>query len=297
MPKNKINTKDGMVMLNELGYDQLPRHIVDKRVTDLMDLTGKKAIVTGAGSSGLGQAIAHRLAGLGADLVLIDLNYDGAQQNAKAVMEKWGTKAFAIQGNCMDWEDVERYTRESHELLGGIDILVNNPVTVISHLFEHQTKEEIEKTVAGTLLIPMFGARIALDYMIPQRSGHIINIASVGGRMANRKLTVYNASKSGVIGFTRNLAHEVSHYGIKVLGVAPGIMFNERQKAMFLNANDDNDQALAGREAILEGFKHVELGRMSIPEEVANMVAYLCTEAASYMVGQTIDVAGGQHMD
>lgn len=293
----KVDINDGMAMLNELGYERLPRWIIEKRVTELMDLRGKKAMVTGAGSSGLGQAIANRLAGLGADVVLIDLNLDGAEQNAEVVRKRWGTKAFALQGDCMNWDDVQRYTRESHDKLGGIDILVNNPVTVVSNLFETQTKEEIERTVAGTLLIPMFGARAVLDYMIPQRSGRIINIASVGGRIAHKKLTVYNAAKSGVIGFTRNLAHEVAHHGIYVLGVGPGIMFNERQKAMFLNANDTNDQARAGREAICEGFTHVQLGRMSIPEEVANMVAYLCTDAASYMVGQTIDVAGGQHMD
>lgn len=292
MTSDSVNNRD---FLSEIGVQRMPNWIIEKRVPELMDLRGKKAVVTGAGSSGLGQASANRLAGLGADVALIDLNLSGAEKNAEVVRKRWGTKAFAMQGDCMDWDEVHRFMREAHDKLGGIDILVNNPVTVASGLFEEHTKEQIDLTVRGTLLIPMYCSRAVLDFMIPQRSGHIINIASVGGRIAHRKLTVYNACKSGVIGFTRNLAHEVSRHGIYVLGVAPGIMFNERQKQMFLNATDES--ARAGREAILEGFSYVQLGRVSLPEEVANMVAYLATDAASYMVGQTIDVAGGQYMD
>lgn len=292
MQADDVDNRD---FLKEIGVDRMPNWIVEKRLPELLDLRSKKAVVTGAGSSGLGQASANRLAGLGADVVLVDLNLTGAEQNAEVVRKRWGAKAFAIQGDCMNWDDVQRFMREAHDKLGGIDILVNNPVTVSAGLFEEHTKEQIDLTVTGTLLIPMYCSRAVLDYMIPQRSGRIINIASVGGRIAHRKLTVYNSCKSGVIGFTRNLAHEVAHYGIYVLGVAPGIMFNERQREMFLNATEE--YARLGREAILEGFSYVQLGRVSMPEEVANMVAYLASDAASYMIGQTIDVAGGQHMD
>jgi 3-oxoacyl-[acyl-carrier protein] reductase len=285
----------GSDFLKELGVDRMPYWIIDKRVTELMDISGKKAIVSGAGGDGLGRAIANRLAGLGADVALIDKNVAGAEQNAEAVRKRWRTKAIPLKADLMIWDDVVRVMREAHDALGGIDILVNNPVTIAGGLFEKQTKEQIDLTVNGSLLICIYSSRVMLDYMIPQQSGRIINISSVGGRIAHRGIAVYNSCKSGVIGFTRNLAHEVAHHGIYVLGVAPGIMFNERQRQFFLNATDE--QARVGREAITEGFSYQQLGRVSLPEEVANMVAYLATDAASYMIGQTIDVAGGQFMD
>ncbi len=290
-----MSMKTGSEFLKEIGVDRVPNWIIDKRVTELMDLKGKKAIVSGAGGDGLGRAVANRLAGLGADVVLIDKNIAGAEQNAEAVRKRWGTKAIPLKADLMVWDEVVRVMREAHDALGGIDILVNNPVTVAGGLFEKMTKEQIDLTVVGTLQICLYSSRVILDYMIPQRSGRIINISSVGGRIAHRGISVYNACKSAVNGFTRNLAHEVAHYGIYVMGVAPGIMFNERQRQFFLNATEE--QAKVGREAIMEGFSYQQLGRVSIPEEVANMVAYLATDAASYMIGQTIDVAGGQSMD
>lgn len=87
----------------------------------------------------------------------------------------------------------------------------------------------------------------------------------------------------------------MAHHGIYVLGVAPGIMFNDRQKQYFLKATEE--QTRAGREAIMEGFSYQQLDRVSLPEEVANMVAYLASDAASFMIGQTIDVSGGQYMN
>jgi len=212
----------GRDLLKELGFDHVPTDIIEKRVTDLLDLKGKKAVVTGAGGPGLGQACANRLAGCGADVALIDLNLAGAERNAEEVRKRWGTRAIPLQGNAADWDDVRRFMRESHDKLGGIDILVNNAVMTDARPFETQTKEQIDLSVAGTLLMPLYCSRAVLDYMIPQRSGRIINISSVGGRIAHRNLVVYNACKSAVIGFTRNLAHEVARYGIYVLGVAPG---------------------------------------------------------------------------
>lgn len=285
----------GEDLLKTIGFDRVPTWIIEKRVTELMDLRGKKAVVTGAGGVGLGRACANRLAGCGADVALIDLNLAGAEQNAEEVRKRWGTRAIPLKANLADWDDVQQVMRESHEKLGGIDILVNNSVMTDSRPFAMQTKEQIDLSVAGSLVMLLYCSRAILDYMIPQRSGRIINISSVGGRIQHRNLTVYNACKSGVIGFTRNLAHEVAGQGIYVLGVAPGIMLHPGLQQLF--REDAPKEAQAGREALLEGFSYVQLGRVSIPEEVANMVAYLASDAASYMCGQTIDVAGGQFMD
>ncbi|OBA76084.1 short-chain dehydrogenase [Mycobacterium sp. 1554424.7] len=278
-----------------LGFDRLPEHIIGKRVTELMDLSGKKAFVTGAGGDGLGQAIANRLAGLGADIALIGRTLEKVQRRGREVEERWGVKTVAIRADMSDWDQVHDAVREAHSALGGLDIMVNNPVMVAGGLFEDQTKEQIDFTVLGSLTMMMYGAHAALQFLLPQGSGKIINIGSVGGRIQQRGLVVYNACKAGVIGFTRNLAHEVALRGVNVLGVAPGIMLNPQLKQYVLDPQDD--QELAGRGAIIEAItQQVQLGRASLPEEAANMVAFLATEAADYLCGQTIDVAGGQWM-
>ena len=278
-----------------LGLDRLPEHIIDKRVTDLMDLSGKKAFVTGAGGDGLGQAIANRLAGCGADVALIGRTFEKVQRRAKEVEQRWGVRAIPVKADMSDWDEVHDAVRQAHGELGGLDIMVNNPVMVAAGPFESQTKAEIDYTVLGSLTMMMYGAHAALQHMLPQGSGKIINIGSVGGRIQQRGLVVYNACKAGVIGFTRNLAHEVALRGVNVLGVAPGIMIKPEMRQYLLDPQDDRQRA--GRAAIHEAItQQVQLGRASLPEEAANMVAFLASEAADYMCGQTIDVAGGQWM-
>jgi 3-oxoacyl-[acyl-carrier protein] reductase len=278
-----------------LGLDRLPEHIVDKRVTELMDLTGKKAFVTGAGGDGLGQAIANRLAGCGADIALIGRTLEKVQRRAKEVEQRWGVDTVAIRADMSDWGQVHNAVRDAHEALGGLDIMVNNPVMVAAGPFEYQTKEQIDYTVLGSLTMMMYGAHAALEFLLPQGSGKIINIGSVGGRIQQRGLVVYNSCKAGVIGFTRNLAHEVAPRGVNVLGVAPGIMIKPDMRRYMLDPQDDQERA--GRAAIAEAITtQVQLGRASLPEEAANMVAFLASEAADYLCGQTIDVAGGQWM-
>jgi 3-oxoacyl-[acyl-carrier protein] reductase len=194
-----------------------------------------------------------------------------------------------------DWDQVHDAIHIAHEQLGGLDIMVNNPVMVVGGPFEKQTKADIDHTVLGSLTMMMYGAHAALEFLLPQGSGKIINIGSVGGRIQQRGLVVYNACKAGVIGFTRNLAHEVALRGVNVLGVAPGIMIKPEMMEYLLEPK--NEQHLAGRGAILEAITtQVQLGRASLPEEAANMVAFLASEAADYLCGQTIDVAGGQWM-
>lgn len=279
-----------------MGFDRLPEHIIGKRVTDLMDLTGKKAVVTGSGGDGLGQAIANRLAGSGADVAVVDLNFEGAQATAQVIEQRWGTRAIPLHADISDWDAVHAVAAEAEEKLGGLDIWVNNPVLVRGGAFETHTKEDVDYTVQHSLSNLLYGCHAAVEHLVPRGSGTIINVASVGGRTAQRGISVYNACKSGVIGFTRNLAHEVAPKGVRVLGVAPGIMLNEGLKKIVVNA--ETDQERAGRDAMRESITDkVQLGRASLPEEVANMAAFLASDAASYMVGQTIDVAGGQVMD
>jgi 3-oxoacyl-[acyl-carrier protein] reductase len=286
---------DDEAAIKALNLDLLPTHIIDKRVTELMDLTGKKAFVTGAGGDGLGHAIANRLAGLGADIALVGRTLEPLERRAKEIAQRWGVNTVPVQADMSDWDQIHRAVGQAHELLGGLDIMINNPVMVAAGPFEKQTKDQIDLTVLGSLTMMMYGSHAALEYLLPQGSGTIISIGSVGGRIQQRGLVAYNACKAGVIGFTRNLAHEVAPRGVNVFCVAPGIMIKDDLRQYLLDPQDD--QQRAGRAAILEAITtQVQLGRASLPEEAANMVAFLASEAASYMCGQTIDVAGGQWM-
>ncbi len=290
-----MTLQDEQDWIQLLGLDRLPEHIVDKRVAELMDLSGKKAFVTGAGGDGLGQAIANRLAGSGADVALIGRTFEKVQRRAKEVEQRWGVRAIPVKADMSDWDQVHDAVQQAYGELGGLDIMVNNPVMVAAGPFEMQTNEELDYTVLGSLTMMMYAAHAALRYMLPQGSGKIINIGSVGGRIQQRGLVVYNACKAGVIGFTRNLAHEVAPRGVNVLGVAPGIMIKPEMRQYLLDPQDDKQRA--GRSAIQEAItSQVQLGRASLPEEAANVVAVLASEAADYMCGQTIDVAGGQWM-
>ncbi|CUU60971.1 3-oxoacyl-[acyl-carrier protein] reductase [Parafrankia irregularis] len=278
-----------------MGLNRLPTHIIEKRVSDLLDLSGQKAIVTGAGGDGLGQAVANRLAGSGADVALIGRTLEKVERRAAEIEKRWGVNAVPIRADLSDWDQVHRAVEESKDALGGLDIMINNPVMAVGGAFENHTKAEIDQTVLGSLTMMMYGAHAALQHLVPQGSGRIINIGAVGGRVQQPGLTVYCACKAGVIGFTRNLAHEFAPRGINVLGVAPGIMIKPDMKKMIFAP--ENEGQLAGRTSIANALKNqVQLGRVCLPEEVANMVAYLASEAADYMCGQTIDVAGGQWM-
>ena len=290
-----MTVQDDAAAIAALNLDSLPHHIIDKRVTELMDLTGKKAFVTGAGGDGLGQAIANRLAGLGADVALIGRTFEKVERRAKEIEQRWGVNAFPVKADMSDWDQVHEAIRVAHGELGGLDIMVNNPVMVVGGPFEKHTKADIDHTVLGSLTMMMYGAHAALEFLLPQGSGKIINIGSVGGRIQQRGLVVYNSCKAGVIGFTRNLAHEMAPRGVNVLGVAPGIMIKPEMIEYLLHPK--TTAHFAGRGAILEAITtQVQLGRASLPEEAANMVAFLASEAADYLCGQTIDVAGGQWM-
>src|ERR1700704_3606071 len=147
----RMTVEDDQDWIQLLGLDRLPEHIIDKRVTELMDLSGKKAFVTGAGGDGLGQAIANRLAGCGADVALIGRTFEKVERRAKEVEQRWGVRAIPVKADMSDWDQVHDAVAQAHDQLGGLDIMVNNPVMVAAGPFEKQTKEEIDYTVLGSL--------------------------------------------------------------------------------------------------------------------------------------------------
>ncbi|MDQ7905241.1 SDR family oxidoreductase [Phytohabitans sp. ZYX-F-186] len=275
---------------------RMPFDSIEKRLTDLLDLRGRKVVITGGGGAGLGQACANRFAGLGADVALVDIKVESTDATgsmpryagpdphgvAARVAEKWGTRAFGVHGDATDWEDIQRWMAECHDLLGGIDVLVNSAVDVAVVDFGTATREDLDRSLRGTMAGPMYASRAALDYMIPQGRGHIVNVGSASANMpsAPRNL-LYGTGKSWLASFTRFLAAEVIHHGIRVAGVNPASMVRTKEKIPAFN------------DMWFYSLIRNQLGRYLLHEETANVVAFLASDAASAIVGEVIDTDGG----
>jgi 3-oxoacyl-[acyl-carrier protein] reductase len=279
--------------------DRVPLDSIDKRVTDLLDMRGRKVVITGGGGRGLGQACANRFAGLGADVAVVDLEAKGAVGQtglyfnpdplgvAAQVSERWGTKAYGVYGDATDWDDIERWMAECHDKLGGIDVLVNSAVDVVVKPLPDLTRADIDRSVAGTLVGPLYCCKIAATYMMAQGSGRIINIGSAAmNRPSAPMMLMYGTMKAGLAAMNGFLGAELIKHGVQVLGVNPGMMMTTGRN---LPPNMDSPHWLYGRSLQL-------LDRYILQEEVANVVAFLASDAASAMVGQTINVDGGSSL-
>jgi 3-oxoacyl-[acyl-carrier protein] reductase len=278
--------------------ETVPLESIDKRVTDLLDLRGKRAVVTGGAGMNLGQACVNRLAGLGADVAVVDLKREfaersgrlrwstppDAEQVADEAAAKWGARVIAVHGDIMDWDNVQMVLRECHDRLGGIDILVNNANSVAVGEFSTMSLEDIDRSVRGTFLGAVYCTRTALDYMIPRGSGCIINVGSEAGVSATPLLTLYGALKAGLNGFTEFLGKEVAKHGIRVVGVNPGCMWGPDRELLPDSVNG------------LYSLSRTALQRFQLPEEVANMIAFLASDAASCIVGSMINMGGGMSL-
>lgn len=275
--------------------DRIPLDSIGKRVTDLMDLRGRRAVVTGGAGINLGQACVNRLAGLGADVAVVDLSAEQVEERgfsrhpdapdaegiAAAASATWGTKVVPIHGDVMDWDGVQAVMSEAAAELGGIDILVNNAADVVVGDFMSFDGADIDRSVRGTLAGPMYCSRAALDHMLPQGRGRIINIGSEAGSSAMPWLTVYGSLKAGLSQFTRFLGKELGPQGIQVTGVNAGSMWGPGRAL-----TQDSPATLYPR-------ARTAIQRYELPEEVANMVAFLASDAASAMNGVMIDMGGG----
>lgn len=254
-----------------------------------LGLKDKVALVTGAGSQiGFGKAIVLTLAGEGCDIIVNDKDGEGAEKTAEEVRAK-GRKALAVQADISNSEEVKEMVRKALAEFGRIDILVNNAGVGHGGGPLVETKEEDWDTLIN---INIKGAlnccKAALPQMLERRSGKIINIASGVGKSGMPFNSVYAATKAAVIGFTKSLAAEVASKGINVNCVAPGLSTTN-----FIRGSDgevrDPDMVEAVRATI-------PLGRTTEPQDIANMVTYLASDAAADIVGQPISVEGGRFM-
>ncbi|MCL5942190.1 MAG: SDR family oxidoreductase [Actinobacteria bacterium] len=244
------------------------------------EFEGRVAIVTGA-ARGIGREIARQLAERGAAVAVVDVDAQGALEAAEAV----GPKALAIACDVSSGHAVAAMVETVIAQLGRIDILVNNAGICERVSVEQITEEQWDRAIAVNLKGTFLVSRAVVPQMKSERSGRIINMASIAGKMGGLMVGLhYAASKGGVLAFTRGLARELAPYGITVNAVCPSMVDTEMGR---LFGDDEKRRYLAG----------VPLGRLATPEDVAAAVIYLASDAASYVTGETLGVNGGLVMD
>lgn len=247
-----------------------------------MTLVGKVALVTG-GSRGIGSAVALKLAENGADVAINYAGNTAAAEEVKAAVEKLGRRAMLVQGSVADTDGVQAIVNQVVKELGRLDILINNAGITRDGLLMRM-KEADWDAVLETNLKGVFNcSKAVMRTMMKQKSGRIVNMASVVGEMGNAGQANYAAAKAGVIGFTKSLAKEVASRGITVNAVAPGFIATDMTKVL----TDDQKAEMA---------KTIPLGRAGQPEDVANAVLFLVSDEAAYITGQVLNVDGGMVM-
>ncbi len=246
-----------------------------------MSLIGKVALVTGA-AQGIGRDIALALATDGADVAICDVNLEVAQKTA-AEIESKGKKSLALKANVAAAADVTAMMEQVVEKFSRVDILVNNAGITRDGLILRMKDEDWDLVLSINLKGAFLCAKAALKYMTKQRSGTIINIASIVGAMGNAGQANYVASKAGLIGLTKTIAREYANRNITANAVAPGFIETAMTKALSENVR----QELA---------KQIPVGKLGTPEDVANAVRFLAPPWASYITGQVIHVNGGMYM-
>ena len=247
-----------------------------------MRLEGKAALVTGA-SRGIGREIALELARQGANVAI---NYAGSEAKANEVAEEikaMGRKAFAIQGDVSDTEAVSAMVKETIGQFGSLDILVNNAGITRDNLLMRMKDDEWDDVININLKGVFLCTKAATRQMMKQRSGRIINIASIVGVMGNPGQANYVAAKAGVIGLTKTAAKELSSRNITVNAIAPGFI-----------TTDMTDKLT--EEVKAEMLKVIPLARFGEPRDIAKAVVFLASDDASYMTGQTLHIDGGMVM-
>jgi len=241
-------------------------------------LAGKVALITGA-AQGIGLAIARTLAGCGASVVLADVDADKAQEAAKSVTGR----ALGLAMNVARGDEVAAGIARVMTECGRLDVLVNNAGITRDGLLIRMKEEDWDRVIEVNLKGTFHCTKAALGVMIKQRSGRIISIASIVGVMGNSGQANYAASKAAILGFTKSVAREYANRGVTANAVAPGFI----KTAMTGQLSEEVQARMR---------EQIPLGRLGTPEDVAEAVAFLASDAAAYVTGQVIHVNGGMWM-
>ena len=245
-----------------------------------MNLNDRVAVVTGS-AQGIGREIVLKLAKVGADVVVNDI--EAATEplaNVVQEIEALGRKSLAVTADVSSATDVNRLMETAVNEFGKIDILVNNAGVTRDNLLMKMTDEEWDTVLNIDLKSAFLCTRAVIRYMLRQRSGRIISIASVVGMIGNAGQANYASAKAGIIGFTKSIAKEVGSRSITVNAIAPGYI----QTKMTEQLSDEQRR---------EMLKHIPLASLGTPQDVAEAVAFLASDEARYITGHVLNVDGG----
>ncbi len=246
-----------------------------------MSLSGKVALITG-GAQGIGKAIAQGLAADGADCIVSDVNRHAAEETA-ADLRSAGGRTLALQANVADGQAVAAMVKQGLHEFGRIDILVNNAGITRDGLLMRMKDDEWDQVLDINLKGAFLCIRALVRPMMKQRSGRIINIASIVGAMGNAGQANYVASKAGLIGLTKSVARDLASRGVTCNAVAPGFIDTAMTQAL---SDDVKEKLLA----------QIPMARLGSATDVAQAVGFLASEEAGYITGQVIHVNGGMYM-
>jgi 3-oxoacyl-[acyl-carrier protein] reductase len=247
-----------------------------------INLEEQSAIVTGA-STGIGSAIAIKLAECGANIAIIDQNHLEEAEEVIKKIKALGRKGIVIQSDISIFKDAGKIVDSVVKEFGKLDILINNAGINSDGVIWKMTEEQWDRVIDINLKGYFNYIRAVASIFREQKSGKIVNISSINGLRGKFGQSNYSASKAGILGLTKAVAKELGKYGVNVNAVAPGLIETDMMK----QATDE-----VRRIAIEE----IVLNRIGQPEEVANVVAFLCSELARHITGEVIKVDGGQYI-
>ena len=245
-------------------------------------LTGKTALITGA-ARGIGKALALRFAAEGADIAFTDLVIDENGKQTEDEIKALGVKCVAYASNAADYAGTEEVVKKIHEDFGKIDILVNNAGITKDGLMMRMTEGQWDAVINVNLKSAFNFIHAVLPIMMRQKSGSIINMASVVGVHGNAGQANYAASKAGLIALAKSIAQEVGSRGIRANAIAPGFIETAMTAALPDNVRE-------------EWVKKIPLRRGGKPEDIAEVAVFLASDMSAYVTGQVIQVDGGMNM-
>jgi 3-oxoacyl-[acyl-carrier protein] reductase len=255
-------------------------------MNNYIDLTGKVAIITGA-ATGIGRATALTLAESGA---AVTINYKRNEKDAELLRKQivsTGGRAITVQADVTRASDVEALVRRAAEEFGPVDVLINNAGSLIQRLrILELTEERWDEVMDLNLKSAFLCSKAVVPSMMERKTGAIVNLSSIAGRNGGALGSIhYSTAKGGLITFTKGLAKELAPFGVRVNAVSPGVI------------DTPYHEQFSSPEMMKSYVNAIPLGRVGKPEEVAKVIAFLASDAASYLAGETIEINGGMFMD